>query len=433
MRENNTNPISNFLEEDGGQEIENLFGDPHAQSVPAAQPEPAVEPPAPPAHPPLANEPSPSPMNPFDTFRRGQMQSWQRLAEEAADNPPVFCYEKVEDPIEDETMSFEQLRQKYQSDFPGLSDPKTITWTVSYGKIGKTVSMPGSTRVYDVKKEIEQSPKFLEGLKTAKKDTDKHPRCMVKPSVAFQKKGEVSGYKEFCTCEEEASASQKPLVLFPGSSGAVYQMRKTDIGTFVAPAVLPEPQPRFDFSLPPIPICLLYTVVNFFRAWSDKGSEVLVHVLYDPESGEYVVRVPRQTVTKTRVYAEITEPYPDQWLHVMDIHSHNTMEAVFSATDNADERETRLYAVIGRLDQPQPDITVRAACGGSFIPVALKQVFDVQANGYPYPADWDAQILSLNEIPAETEPAKEPEAARSPFYHLKEIFGRGWRHAAIQN
>lgn len=44
MRENNTNPISNFLEEDGGQEIENLFGDPHAQSVPAAQPEPAVEP-----------------------------------------------------------------------------------------------------------------------------------------------------------------------------------------------------------------------------------------------------------------------------------------------------------------------------------------------------------------------------------------------------
>ena len=33
----------------------------------------------------------------------------------------------------------------------------------------------------------------------------------------------------------------------------------------------------------------------------------------------------------------------------MDIHSHNTMGAFWSGTDNADEKETRLFGVLGKI------------------------------------------------------------------------------------
>ena len=419
--------MTSFLEDDTGEAFDSLFGTPQPKEETPDQPpsiEAAAQEPPVPTVPEPKTEPTEAPqeqgINPFDAaFRQGQAQSRQRLKDAAAAQPPLFAYEKAEDPITDASLTFEQLRQKYQGDYPALSDPKTVSWSITYGKITKAISMPGSDRVYDVKAEIEGSDAFIDCLEKAKKEDDKHPRCLVKPRVTFQKKGEAQlpAYKEFCSCEEEAAASDKPLVLFPGGGG-VYQMRKTDVGIFVAPAELPEPQPRFDFNLPLIPICLLYSVIHFFRAWSGKGMEAMVHVLYDAGTKEYLVRVPNQTVTRTQVDAEFLEPYPDEWIHVMDIHSHNTMAAVFSGTDDADEKATRLYAVMGRFDKAMPDIRIRAGCAGKFIDVSMEQVFDTRSNGYPYPADWDDQV---HPVPA---PA-EPDAKKQPVW--KRIFSEGWR------
>ena len=66
----------------------------------------------------------------------------------------------------------------------------------------------------------------------------------------------------------------------------------------------------------------------------------------------------------------------NSFLDSMDFHSHNTMPAVFSGTDNADEKETRLYAVAGRLNRTFPEITVRAGCAGKFIPLNPEDVFE---------------------------------------------------------
>ena len=85
----------------------------------------------------------------------------------------------------------------------------------------------------------------------------------------------------------------------------------------------------------------------------------------------------------------------DDLIHVMDIHSHNTMPAVFSQTDDDDEKATRLYAVLGRIDQLFPEITVRASCGGKFIPVRPKDVF---SESILYPREWDSQIAKADHI-----------------------------------
>ena len=65
--------------------------------------------------------------------------------------------------------------------------------------------------------------------------------------------------------------------------------------------------------------------------------------------------------THLDVYKRQDEDLPDdtRYLYYADIHSHNSMKAVFSAIDDMDERGTRLYLVIGRLDQFFPEISAR--------------------------------------------------------------------------
>ena len=68
------------------------------------------------------------------------------------------------------------------------------------------------------------------------------------------------------------------------------------------------------------------------------------------------------------------QPDPERYLHVMDVHSHNTMVARFSRTDDRDEQATRLYMVIGRLDRYYPEICCRFACGGWHVEIPAEQV-----------------------------------------------------------
>ena len=404
MRETDRDPIDEFLdmEENPFEEQETALP-PEIPSPPeeavSETPQQAVEraaetqTPAEPPPVPAAGEPSEA-VSLFDmAFSQGNEQSCRRLIAAAAAQKPLFSYESAETPIEDESLTFEQLRRQYMADFPALAEPKSVSWNMVYGKISKRISMPGSTRIYDVKAEIEQSSEFMQNLKKAKKDAERHPRCLVKPLVTAQVKGElpVPAYKSYCSSEEEALASPKPLTLFPTKDG-LYQMRKNHIGTFVAPADPPEPRAWFEFGLPLIPICLLYSIVHFFREWAERGTEVLAHILYDTATGDYIVRVPPQRVSETEVDAVLPEPYPDTIIHVMDIHSHNWMEAEFSPTDDNDEKATRLYGVCGRMDKPFPDIRIRAGCGGKFIDIPLDAVFDVKTNGYPYPAEWNNNV-----------------------------------------
>ena len=375
---------------------------PQQQSVvqpqPAMQSQPVVQQPV---MQPAAPDPAPvqQPMlNKFDMVMQNlEVQGEKRMIEALAAKPAIFSYAKVKENIEDRDSTFEDLRQRYEADFPELSDPKTISWTVNYGKTTKSVSNPGSDKVYDIKAEIENSKAFKEALKKAKTDADKNPECIVKLFKKAQTKGEaLSGIKELCLTKAEAAQTNKPIVLLPSKDGRVYEQRRNEIGCFTAPAEnvreFEDIQAEFKMALPKIPAHIFSKVMGFFKSISDElHYEVLVHILYDTEEKEYIIKVPKQRISEASVNSETDEPYPDRYIHVMDFHSHNTMPAVFSGTDNADEKETRLYAVAGRFNRTFPEITIRAGCAGKFIPLTPEDVFEGDFFG-SYPEEWKENI-----------------------------------------
>lgn len=366
---------------------------PAAQQQPVAQTQPVMQPAAP--------EPAPVQETMLDKFdmvmQNLEVQGEKRMLEALAAKPAIFSYAKVKENIEDRDSTFEDLRQKYEADFPELSDPKTISWTVNYGKTTKSVSNPGSDKVYDIKAEIENSKAFKEALKKAKTDADKNPECIVKLFKKAQTKGEaLSGIKELCLTKAEAAQTNKPIVLLPSKDGRVYEQRRNEIGCFTAPAEnvreFEDIRAEFKMALPKIPAHIFSKVMGFFKSISDElHYEVLVHILYDTEEKEYIIKVPKQRISEASVNSETDEPYPDRYIHVMDFHSHNTMPAVFSGTDNADEKETRLYAVAGRFNRTFPEITVRAGCAGKFIPLNPEDVFEGDFFG-SYPEEWKENI-----------------------------------------
>ena len=400
-------PESGFVQPDGGAEQSAPFaagvitGQQNPTITQSAAPQATEAPPAPAAN----TGAQQSMLDPFEqAFAAAQSQQESRLAEALAAKPAFFSYGKVKETIEDREATFEDLRQKYETDFPELADGKLISWSVSYGKVTKQISNPASDKVYTVKAEIEKSKTFTDGLKKAKTDAEKNPECVVKLFKKAQSKGEtvLPSYKDFCLTAKDAELSRKPIVLLPSKDGRIFEIRKNDIGIFTSPVScvneFPEIKADFRMLLPKIPSHIFSKVMGFFKSISDTMTfEALVHILYDTEEKEYLIKVPKQKISHAAVDSENSEPYPDRYIHVMDIHSHNIMPAVFSSTDDRDEKETRLYAVAGRFDRTFPEIAVRAGCAGKFIPLAPEDIFDADFFG-EYPEEWKESI-SFSQVP----------------------------------
>ena len=58
-----------------------------------------------------------------------------------------------------------------------------------------------------------------------------------------------------------------------------------------------------------------------------------------------------------------------------EFHSHGGHRAFFSATDDGDEQGFRVYGVVGRLDTPAPELTLRLGIYGHFAPLHWSRVF----------------------------------------------------------
>ena len=96
-----------------------------------------------------------------------------------------------------------------------------------------------------------------------------------------------------------------------------------------------------------------------------------------------------------------------------DIHSHNSMKAVFSAIDDQDERGTRLYLVIGHLERFFPEISARISCGGSFVPIEPSLVLEGLDGSFP--TEWSGKVVhQLPEL---------PEAPSAHFAGVRSLLG----------
>ena len=365
------------------------------QAAPSPAPQPMQQPPAQPQTPVIQASPAPQPTGQVvDLFGAVVEDGADALLAKLAGKRPVFEYGSITDEIEDPNLTFEQLRVKMSADCPELEARSHVSWTMSYAGITERVSS-ADAGIYETKVKIEKGKKFKEALKKLK-PKDKEPVCAVKPTVTAQKKGVLPfpPYKGLFGSMEQAEQSDKAIAYIPAQDGRVYEMRRNEIGIFIAPSLhiaeLEDIRAGFQMSLPRLPANLLTQIIAFFRrVCVDYGRDVeaLVNVLWDREAGEYVLHVPPQRIDKASVETDLSaQPDPTRYLHVMDVHSHNTMAARFSRTDDADEQATRLYMVIGRLDRYYPDIRCRFACGGRHVEIPAEQV--CERTDAPFAPEW---------------------------------------------
>ena len=361
---------------------------PEPPSNPAAAPEKK------PAAPKVSGKPTASPANPFEAaMRQVEEKITQDLAGELLQKPPVFQFGGVTEEITAPKKTFEQLRKEKEADFPGLEDGKRVSWTMEYGKITKTIPKPKDVIIYAAKAGIEKSEGFRDMLKKAK---DRALTCKVRPHIAAQSKG-IASYKGIFSSLEEMEKAPNVINLVPARDGHVYEIRCLESGRFITRATnipeLSEIREGFHSNLPLIPFELVQQVIGFFRSYMREGAETeaLVRVYWDRLEERFLLDIPHQKVSKTRIFADI--PIDPDWnnlLHYADIHSHNSMAARFSEIDDEDEKANRLYLVMGRLDQYFPEVSARICNGGTFLPIHPGDVLE----GVPreFPSWWSNRV-----------------------------------------
>lgn len=203
---------------------------------------------------------------------------------------------------------------------------------------------------------------------------------------------------------EEIPEDCKKKVVYVLQGNGFWERRTNRVGTFTShihrfkvPGLNSNLKETWELNVPRIPAKILVQIVSFFRKiHRTYNSEVFVQVFYDFETGEYFPHVPKQTVSGASVH------YVNEFAHdsnkslVFEIHSHNTMSAFFSGTDDADEKSDRFYGVVGRLDQYFPEMKLRLSVGGRFQEVDVDELFDIDQNETHYaevfPAEWMGKV-----------------------------------------
>lgn len=188
---------------------------------------------------------------------------------------------------------------------------------------------------------------------------------------------------------------KRPVFLLLGADG-IYEVRSTQAGMFVAKIESARPvREGMSLSVPKIPVELLKIAVDRFKEFP--CHEQLANFIYDAGTGFYEVGIPEQEGSRTSVDARGTMETEDRFI-VLQVHSHGTMRAFFSATDDQDEVRTGLYGVIGRCHDDVPEMKLRYSCGGKYRRILPGAVFEDDVSGIvSVRASSGASLVTLGE------------------------------------
>jgi PRTRC genetic system protein A len=116
-----------------------------------------------------------------------------------------------------------------------------------------------------------------------------------------------------------------------------------------------------------VPFALLNRMVSLSRR--AMPNEALFYLDY---TFGWKLRIPGQMAGRSMVKPE--DDYPEDAV-LIEIHSHNSMDAFFSETDNRDETGFRIYGVLGKINTDRPEIRLRVGVYGQHVPVRVKDIF----------------------------------------------------------
>ena len=171
----------------------------------------------------------------------------------------------------------------------------------------------------------------------------------------------------------------------------IYVIIKNRIGKFIYKIIehsFPGMPEQFNgnklaLDLPKMPESIYWQIRKMFTDISQEmgEAEAFVQVYYDLVNKHYVVHVPEQEVSKSSVKYDATQNLsvqdPERFVFVYEVHSHNTMGAFWSGTDNADEKETRFFGVLGELDQEEIGEKYRTNILGEYVDLTKEHIFNI--------------------------------------------------------
>lgn len=156
-----------------------------------------------------------------------------------------------------------------------------------------------------------------------------------------------------------------------GAGGVYVQSESADLTArvLVAPCEvrgLAPVEEKVELAHGPIPARLFDAGLRWFR--DDPHTERFFAVHWEGDAYR-AVAPPQQGTAASLEYRTLGGA-------VAEFHSHGTLSAFFSKTDDEDEQGFRIYGVVGRLDTPEPELSLRVGVYGHFATVEWTQVFD---------------------------------------------------------
>ena len=173
------------------------------------------------------------------------------------------------------------------------------------------------------------------------------------------------------------------LYLFHKNKIGIFATRKMDFNIPGLEISLTNKN-SFRSFLPKIPKKFYDYVLNFFKDVNTKlgVAEAFVQFYYDSKENKYVPHVPLQKVAPASVHYDATQNLnnlqPKRYTFVFEIHSHGNMSAFFSGTDNADEKDTRFFGVMGNVNQLEITERYRYLICGEEVAVLKEHIFDLE-------------------------------------------------------
>lgn len=143
---------------------------------------------------------------------------------------------------------------------------------------------------------------------------------------------------------------------------------------------LPDLDPYLKLAYPPVPEELIAQTVELSRQARDLQGQLLeklFHFNYNEDLSKWQLEVPAQIQTSSSVKPLESGTGSSYERAILEVHSHHTMGAFFSTTDNRDEaRSFRLFGVIGRIFE-HCEIRLRIGVFGHFWEIAANTVLEL--------------------------------------------------------
>jgi len=136
----------------------------------------------------------------------------------------------------------------------------------------------------------------------------------------------------------------------------------------------------FAFGLPKVPTNLVEEILYISTSYAQDSKERLFwleHSPLNPCDGGWLIRHPlqRSSAASCRPIEGQDEAYQRA---IIEIHSHHSMPARFSGTDDRDETGFRFYGVIGQLPV-KSEIRLRVGCYGYFWEIPASWALELPA------------------------------------------------------